>query len=147
MSAVSAPAQLLGAINLDVVDVQVLRVEPFHLRIRLGVFQKPKDVPARFARPSALAVGAVLVLRLGRAPRLVAVAAERDAALALKNSLQVALRGVQPHAADGECRLPCRLEVASQVAALGLAGLLLVLRLMTVPVRHCALPSFPALQA
>eukprot|EP00972_Heterocapsa_arctica_P056461 8330971-Heterocapsa_arctica.AAC.1 len=85
MGTVRAAAAHLRSVHLDVLDVQVVRVQVLELGVALGVLQEAEEDLARLHRPAAL--GHLELLGLRRAADAARVLAEGHAALLLADVL------------------------------------------------------------
>ena len=120
MGTVSATADLLGAVDLDVSDLEVRGVESLGLGVALSVLEEALEHLHGLTGPASL--GHSELLGLGGTPGSVGETDVRHTALVVHDVLKVLLGLLEGHGAEGACHLPCVLEVDAKVRSTGVHG-------------------------
>ncbi len=106
--AVGSAAHFRGAVNLSVLDNQVVGFEAFVLSIGSGVAKEVQNDLAGLLRPATLRSS--VLLRLGSAADTSVVDAEGDAVLVVNDGVQVFGGLLESHTLDGVDSLVCVLN-------------------------------------
>jgi len=137
VGAVRSAPHLRGAIDLDVIDDEVVDVEAFVIRVRFRVLQQRKEEFGGFLGPTSLTAGCVPGFCLSVATGASNVASERNNLFLLADILEEFGSASERHSFDGFSGFARVLVMDAQVGATRLDRLGGILGISGIT-RHCA---------